>query len=65
MTNIIFLNFIIAEASNSYANVMETLDQQKAKERALMINEAEFMAPRYVMNKKRFPRYVISRTVMS
>jgi len=44
-TNIVFLNFIIAEASESYAKVKETLHESKAKEKADMINESEFMLP--------------------
>lgn len=64
MTNIIFLNFIIAEASNSYAKVMETLEQQKRKERSDMINESEKMAPRFLCNDQRFPRYIVSRTIL-
>lgn len=42
---IIFLNFIIAEASASYANVMENLDALKNKAKALLISEAETMIP--------------------
>ena len=45
MSNIIFLNFIIAEASESYSKVMERLQAQTWIERANMINECEFMAP--------------------
>lgn len=45
ITCIIFLNFIIAEASNSYTNVMDTLDAQILKERASLIKEAEEMLP--------------------
>lgn len=65
ITNIVFLNFIIAEASESYAKVKETLEESKAKEKADMINESEFMLPRQFINKERFPRYIIARTVLS
>ena len=65
MTNIVFLNFIIAEASESYAKVKETLDESKNKGTADMINESESMLPRAFINKERFPRYIISRTVNS
>lgn len=41
MTCIIFLNFIIAEASNSYAVVKESLTALTMKERASLIAEAE------------------------
>ena len=41
MTCIIFLNFIIAEVSNSYAGVKEHIDALIYKERAGLIEEAE------------------------
>ena len=41
MTCIVFLNFIIAEASNSYASVMNRLEALMNKEKSSMISEAE------------------------
>lgn len=38
---LIFLNFIIAEVSNSYEKVVEKIDELIYKERAGLINEAE------------------------
>ena len=38
---LIFLNFIIAEVSNSYATVKEDIDALVQKERAQLILEAE------------------------
>jgi len=61
ITCIIFLNFIIAEASNSYSNVMATLDAQILKERASLIKEAEEMLPRRVKNATMFPQYIVVR----
>jgi septum formation topological specificity factor MinE len=43
MTCIVFLNFIIAEASNSYSNVKERLSAIINKEKASLISEAETM----------------------
>ena len=60
---IIFLNFIIAEASNSYAVVKENLDQLINKEKANLISETEQMMPDWVMNHNLFPRYIIIRQV--
>ncbi len=40
---VVFLNFIVAEASNSYAVVMETLEATVWMERSSLINEAEDM----------------------
>jgi hypothetical protein len=36
-SSLIFLNFVIAEVSNSYTNVKETIDMQIFRERALLI----------------------------
>lgn len=63
-TNIVFLNFIIAEASESYARVKETLDESIAKERASMVSESESMVPSCLRDDQKFPRYIISRTVL-
>ena len=43
ISNIIFLNFIIAEASASYSHVAEQLEQTINKEKIIMILEAETM----------------------
>jgi hypothetical protein len=40
-SSLIFLNFIIAEVSNSYSKVKEKIDELIYKERAGLINEAE------------------------
>ena len=41
MTCIVFLNFIIAEASNSYDGVMSRLEAMVNKEKSELISEAE------------------------
>lgn len=46
MTCIIFLNFIIAEASASYEKVKENLVSMINKEKSSLIGEAEEMIPR-------------------
>lgn len=40
-SSLIFLNFIIAEVSNSYANVKENIDQLMYKERSKLVLEVE------------------------
>ena len=40
IANIIFLNFIIAEASSSYESVNERIDEIILKERTDLINES-------------------------
>ena len=47
ITSVIFLNFIIAEASASYSKVKETLDEVIWKERASMIYESETMSLKF------------------
>lgn len=47
VTCVIFLNFIVAEASNSYAKVTETLEPIMWREKAALIAECEDMT----MNK--------------
>ena len=44
LSNIVFLNFIVAEASASYAKVTETLEAVIEKEKASMISECEAMS---------------------
>ena len=58
---IVFLNFIIAEAGNSYNKVMEALNAMILKERASMIEEAELMTPKRFKTKKSTPQYIIIR----
>ena len=42
-TMIIFLNFIIAEVSSSYAKITEKISGLNEKERSMLIEEAEDM----------------------
>lgn len=55
ITCIIFLNFIIAEASESYARVTDHLSEMIMKERASLIVEAETMLPTRMKTKEMFP----------
>jgi hypothetical protein len=63
VTNIIFLNFIIAEASESYAKVNDKLDEMILKERTDLISGSEDMSPDFVKNKNLFPKYIIIRSI--
>ena len=60
---LIFLNFIIAEVSDSYAKVKEDIEALIYKERASMVKEVEdFLSESYKMNYKiNFPKYVVVR----
>lgn len=60
---IIFLNFIIAEASNSYNEVNEFLDQVIQKQVADLTAEAEDIIPESMMKESKFPQYIIIRKV--
>lgn len=60
--NIIFMNFIIAVISDSYANIMQKVEGESFRVRAEMIGERElhFDAKEF-NNNKLFPRYLILR----
>ena len=61
VTCIIFLNFIIAEASASYEKVSEFLELYIEAEKAALIQQAEEMNPRFLKNEKQFPTYIVTR----
>jgi len=60
---LIFLNFIIAEVSNSYQTVKESIEALIYKERAGLIQEAEDIILESVKknDKTKFPKYIIVR----
>ena len=61
ITCIIFLNFIIAEASASYEKVSDKLMAFILSEKAAMIQEAEEMTFLDFKNEEKFPKYIITR----
>ena len=61
VTCIIFLNFIIAEASASYEKVASRLDPIIMKERATLVFEADEMIPQMNKNEEKYPRFIIVR----
>ena len=63
VTSIIFLNFIVAEASASYVKVTEILEQVIWQEKASLILEAEEMANEQSRTKEQYPKYIICRQV--
>jgi hypothetical protein len=63
ITCIIFLNFIIAEASASYEKVKEDLIPLINKSKASLIQEAEQIMPDKMKTENIFPRYIVVRTV--
>ena len=62
-SSLIFLNFIIAEVSNSYENVRQSIESYVYKDRAALINEAEDILPKTVKvtDKVKFPTYIVIR----
>jgi hypothetical protein len=61
ITCIIFLNFIIAEASASYEKVTERLSAVIQKEKSALICEAEEMTFIKFKTEIKFPKYIIVR----
>jgi len=60
---LIFLNFIIAEVSNSYAKVKEEINALIFKERATLIQEAEDIMTTKTKetDQIKFPKYIVLR----
>ena len=58
---VVFLNFIVAEASATYANVTETIEATIWMERSSLINEAEDMTWESFKTQEKFPKYLIVR----
>ena len=63
VTNVIFLNFVVAEASASYTKVTDTLEAVIWQERASMIHEAECMTRTKNKSKEKFPPYLVIRSL--
>jgi hypothetical protein len=61
VTCVIFLNFIVAEASASYAKVTETLVPIMWREKAALIAECEDMTMNRFKNHYKFPKFLIVR----
>ena len=61
MTNVVFLNFIIAEACASYEKVSAELEAFVLKERSALISEAEEMTPSSMKKKSYYPKFLIIR----
>lgn len=59
--SIIFLNFIIAEASASYEKVSNCLNEFIAKEKTALIAESETMTPNNLKNSVNYPKFVVIR----
>ena len=60
---IIFLNFIIAEASASYEKVNSCLTEFIQKEKSNLIAESEAMTPNIFKSMHSYPKYIICRTI--
>ena len=63
ITCIIFLNFIIAEASASYTKVTENLESLINLEKSSLIGEAEGLIPGEYKTDQLFPKYVVIRQI--
>ena len=63
VASIVFLNFIIAEASASYEKVAGEVDQYILKEQANLIGESEVMTPGFLKSENSYPKYIIIRRV--
>ena len=65
MTCIVFLNFIIAEASASYEKIKNRLDAEIYKAKTDMICESEIMTFKRSKTQDMLPKYIIIRNIDS
>ena len=63
LLTLIFINFVIAKAVNSYEVISEHLDEYIQKDRAALIAEADEMKPKRYKNEDTYPQYIIVRQV--
>lgn len=63
ITCIIFLNFIVAEASASYSKVVETLEAVIFQQRSNLIDEAEQMTFQRFKTAKKYPSLLVVREI--
>ena len=63
LITLIFINFVIAKAVNSYEVISEHLDEYITKDRASLIAEADEMKPNRFKNENTYPQYIIVRQV--
>ena len=61
VTLIIFINFIIAEASALFEDVMKVLDPTVQQERTDLICESEQMTPSILKKANWYPKYIVIR----
>ena len=65
ITCIIFLNFIVAEASASYTEVSEQLEIYIQQQRASLVSEAEGLLPEpfKLRHQDHYPKYIVIRKI--
>jgi len=63
LSSLIFLNFIIAEVSNSYGKVRLRVDEEVQKERASLIGDVESVITKEYkeLHPELYPKYVVIR----
>ena len=60
---VVFLNFIVAEASESYNQVNEFIEEYIQQQMAVLSSEAEEIMPNCLKSKNQFPKYILIRRV--
>ena len=63
-TSLIFLNFIVAEAQNSYNRVISNIRKIIYKQKALMTNETELMTFKKLKDPQIMPKYLIIKEII-
>ena len=65
VTCIIFLNFIVAEAGETYNVVSEELENYIQQQRADLVSEAESLIPNSIKSANKYPKFIVVRKIES
>ena len=64
-SNIVMLNFIVAQVSNCYNRINEKLQQTMQAGKSDLISEADSITWRVFKNKDKLPKYLVVRQVQN
>lgn len=60
---VVFLNFVVAEASETYNDVSERITEFIYQQKSDLINDAESIIPNKLKKIDHFPQYIVARKV--
>ena len=60
---VVFLNFVVAEASETYNIVNDSIIETIYKQKADLIHDAESIMPNALKSTRHFPKYIVRRQI--